>query len=619
MKLTSMAPRQMFLFTSVPYRTPQWINAWYSRQRRRPAAVSMGDPAQKGGSKVCQNMTASMGVRRLMLGVGRGGVYLALIALPAGAGDGTQPNGPEDPTAIIFGLRRVTRELTETLKQFQAHLDREIELHDRGYRSKVGQKIPGADTELMAGPADLAVLTEERLFIARMISARGPYEPVALTDVKHILSLIEETRGLVAGGNGTMRQLLVIPAGELNSRRDIEMRAQRNDLVKARAAATEAAGRAAALLPVDAPDTLVPDDHGDAAWSLAATHLPVGKNDGTRAGGPQQQRLALDIAVPVNLEPGKRFTLVREPFRRVVLTDSGLSDPEGRHLFYQELWEQRQGATTVKRWAVAVNTATGQHTLLRRYLAREFADELDEVYRSYGHDSYRPAQLPEISDIAAATADAVRAREDLTNAAAGFQAEMKRGLADLDADLPDALRQSLFAIRGHLAHASPVREAEDKVRRAVEAADRKASGLEALTAWASGAALEGESPARDSRAQLDMLNRADNEVFQTRSEERAALTELPPEAAAPEAQFPALRKDVIVRMRGAGSSADGRTARCRQEIWVLTGREVKRTISLIDIDTRTGGQICASREVKLYPVRAGDTLESIFDENAAQR
>ena len=573
---------------------------------------------KKGERKVCQNMAASMRMRRLMLGVCRGGVCLALIALPVGARDGTQLDGPEDPATLIVGLRRATRELTETLKQFQVHLDREIELHDRGYRTKVGQRIPGADTDLIAGPADLAILTVERLFIARMISARGTYEPIALTDVNHILSLIEETRGLVAAGNGTMRQLLVIPARELNSQRDSEMRAQRNDLAKARTAATEAAKRAIALLPVDLPDTDSPDDHGDAAWSLAATALPVGKNDGTGAGGPQQQRLALDIAVPVNLEPGKRFTLVREPFRRVVLTDSGLSDREGRHLFYQELWEQRKGATTVKRWAVAVNTATGQHTLLHRYLAREFADELDEVYRSYGHDSYWRAKLPEISDIAAATADAVKAREELTIAVAGFRTEMRKGLADLDADLPDALRQSLFAIRGHLAHASPVREAEDKVRRAFEVADRKATGLEALTAWASGAALERESPAADSRAQLDALNRADNEIEQTRSLERVALTALPPEAATPEAQFPALKKDVIVRMRGAGLSADGRTARCRQEIWVLSGREVKRTISLIEIDTKTGGQICANREVKVYPVRAGETLESIYDENAAQ-
>ena len=126
------------------------------------------------------------------------------------------------------------------------------------------------------------------------------------------------------------------------------------------------------------------------------------------------------------------------------------------------------------------------------------------------------------------------------------------------------------------------------------------------------------APAADSRAQLDALNRSDNEIEQTRSQERAALAALPPEAAGPEAQFPALKNDVVVRIRGAGSSAAGRTARCRQEIWVLSGREVKRTISLIDIDTNTGNQICANREVRVYPVRAGDTLESIYDENSAQ-
>jgi hypothetical protein len=255
--------------------------------------------------------------------------------------------------------------------------------------------------------------------------------------------------------------------------------------------------------------------------------------------------------------------------------------------------------------------------LLRRYALREFPGDLEETYRSYGHDSYSPPNPPQTTDIAEATAEAIHAREELANAVQGFQTQMRHDAPDLDSDLPDPLRQSLFAIRGHLAHAVPFREAEEKLRLAVERAGSKANGLEALAAWTGGAALEGKS-AMEAHSLADTLNRADREIEQTRSLERAALAALPPDAAGPEAQFPALKKNVIVRVKGAGSSADGRIARCKQEIWILSGREVRRTISLIEIETGSGHQMCASREVKIYPVRAGDTLESIFDENAAQ-
>jgi len=45
---------------------------------------------------------------------------------------------------------------------------------------------------------------------------------------------------------------------------------------------------------------------------------------------------------------------------------------------------------------------------------------------------------------------------------------------------------------------------------------------------------------------------------------------------------------------------------------------VKRTVDSIDIEPKTGNQVRAGREVKYYPVGAADSLESIYDENAAQ-
>jgi hypothetical protein len=47
-------------------------------------------------------------------------------------------------------------------------------------------------------------------------------------------------------------------------------------------------------------------------------------------------------------------------------------------------------------------------------------------------------------------------------------------------------------------------------------------------------------------------------------------------------------------------------------------RQVTRTIILVVIDSKSGSQIPASRELKSYPVEAGDSLEEIYDENAAQ-
>jgi hypothetical protein len=84
-----------------------------------------------------------------------------------------------------------------------------------------------------------------------------------------------------------------------------------------------------------------------------------------------------------------------------------------------------------------------------------------------------------------------------------------------------------------------------------------------------------------------------------------------------------MMKDAVVRIRGLGLSADpGGTLKCRQEIWRFTGsvkaqRQVKRTIVFIDLGPKTGIQIPTAREVKYYQVDAGENLENVYDENAA--
>jgi hypothetical protein len=45
---------------------------------------------------------------------------------------------------------------------------------------------------------------------------------------------------------------------------------------------------------------------------------------------------------------------------------------------------------------------------------------------------------------------------------------------------------------------------------------------------------------------------------------------------------------------------------------------VKRTIVVVEIESKSGSQIPIGREVKYYQLDVGETLEEIYDENAAQ-
>jgi hypothetical protein len=582
-----------------------------------------------------------------MFGAWRRSALLSLAAATISFASDRPQTLPEDPEKLTADLRRLAHELADSVKQFQSHLDREVALHDRGYRSLDGRRIPGADTDLMAGPADLTLATVEKLITARMIAARRQgYEPAALADCDRIQSLILEARNRVAAANDGMRQFSLISARELNSHTDSEMRSRRTELLKARTTATEAAKRALAILPVDLPATAYPEDQVEAAWNLMSSGLPVGKNDGTKvggakAGGAANRGTPEDVALPIRIPRGKRVTLIREPFRRVALTDTGIEDGRGRRLLYQEEWEQRQGMSDVKRWAVAVNVLTGQHTLLRRYEVREFPGNLDDVYESYGRDYLSGADLPSVSatpsprNIASAADETAQSREELDRAAREFRtlirdaqahsdALLAKSQSTLDDEMPRAIREGLFAIRGHLARTKAILDAEDRVRRAAQRASAKAEILEALVAWADATAPEIEAPAGDSRALLQAINRSDAEIHSTRAVERDALSALPPDVSKPEAQFPAFMKDVIVRLRGVGPpAARPGTQRCRQEIWRMAtsargSLEVKRTIDFIEIDPHTGDQTRVSGEIQFYRVGSGDSLESIYDENAAQ-
>jgi hypothetical protein len=556
---------------------------------------------------------------------------------------------PEDPEKVTASLRQIASELNNAVKSYQAHLDHEIALHDRGYRAKTGQRIPGADNDLIGGPPDLVETATRKLFAARMMAARSPgYAPAPIADCDRIQLLIEEARSRLNIASDLTRWLFVVSAKDLSIQGNAEQKVKKREFLRARDAAEEAAKKAFVTLPIPLPGADSPQQQRERAWDLMAASLPRDQK------GDQKAEPLKDAPVlPIHFEIGKRVTLVNEHYGRVTLTDSGLEDQQGRHLFYQEEWMLRHLSGTPgsagesdlivsERWAVAVNTRTGQHTLLRRYQPREFRGDFDDLYKFRGTDyvsTAKPAVRsapPSTDDLTAAVESVETAREALSNAVIDFKRRIREALADnddwlaaqnklaLDDDLPSDLRENLFAIRGHLARTAKLLDGENNVRSAADQAGGKARTLEALLAWINGNALEQESPAQDSRALLEVMHRADTAMILTRSLEPQARAALPPAEAGREAQFPAFRNNMIVRLRGVGAPADpGGTILCRQEVWRVTTssrgtREVKRTITMIELHPATGSQIPITREVKYYPIDAGEVLEEVFDENAAQ-
>lgn len=566
-----------------------------------------------------------------------------------------QVNERTDSAKAIANLRQVANDLDEGVKRFQAHLDREIALHDRGFRTTDGRRIPGADADFNGGQADVVQAAMRKLFAARMIAARRPgYEPAPLADADRIQVLINEARSRINAGNDITRRLLVVSAKELNPRIYREQKAEHDELMKARNAATEAAKKALVALPVALPEADSQQEQREKAWDAVVAPVRVPQN-------VEIHDVAMHSAVPalpIQFEEGKKTILVNEHFCRIALTDSGMEDHQGRRLFYQEEWMTRPvslarttgtgpaGIVVLMRWAVAVDTTTGQHTLLRRYEPREFQGEFDRLYELQESDYISnvsnvakvrlPPALPLTNELISTVESAEHSRAELEETVLEFRRQIRDALAgndallfaqeklSLDGELPKDLREKLFAIRGHLGGATAMLDSENKIRRALERAASKVRDLEALTAWVEGNSFERVALARDSRALLEAQKRSDNEVHSIRSLEREALAALPPDLPMPEAQLPALKKDLIVRIRrlGAPSGTSG-IVKYRQEVWRIEGsapgnRQVTRAIVLVDIDSKSGSQIPAARELKSYPIESGDTLEEIYDENTAQ-
>jgi hypothetical protein len=284
------------------------------------------------------------------------------------------------------------------------------------------------------------------------------------------------------------------------------------------------------------------------------------------------------------------------------------------------------------RWRVAVDRATGEHVLLKRYPALELHGSLEDLYSRRDRDYLwyleppEDATTPTRSEIESALAEVTRARGAVRRAALDFNTLVRGALAQqdrlrastsqpsIDSGLPDGMRQTLFAIRAHLSRVPAVFESEADARLAIVKAEMAVRDLEPLAAWAN--RLPGEYWAQ-------VLDRSDREIDAVRAAETETLINLPPDTAREEESFPALERNVIIRIRRISSHGGRNSAvRCLQEVWRMESRmpgtrEVRRSVSLILVDPRTGNQTTAGSGTAFYKAAPENLLEEIFDEYAA--
>jgi hypothetical protein len=516
-----------------------------------------------------------------------------------------------DAEHATANLRQIRRQLNDSVRSFYAHLGQEIDRHDRGYRGTGRTQVPGADIDLSIGPADLMSSATQKFTAFRMLAARDEsYAPQAAADLERIEQLIPEARRRVDAGTAVLRRMMLVPAAQLGRSEESATKLRRDQLFKARAGAEEAAQEALLAFPLDQEQAFDKEQPG--AQDETAAHI---WSTLTTAKTP---------AFPLRIEPHRRMTLIREAAYRFAVTDSGMEDSAGRHVFYQEEWVQRGPAVIRLRWRVGVETATGAHVLLKRYSPVELHGDLDELYNR--RDRYYLWYLepeedtaePTHAELEAALAGVTRAREAVRTAANDFRHGVREALAQqggLDSGLPDDMRQRLFAIRAHIARVPGILQLENAVRASVSKAEAAIRDLEPLAAWLN------EPGQRVEKTPL--IDRSDIAIDAVRSAETEALRTLPPDMARDAESFPAMERNMIVRMRRAPSrNPQNNAVKCVQEIWrmetgTLGNREVTRTVSLIVIDPKTGSQMHVGTATRYYKAAPEELLEEVYDEYAA--
>jgi hypothetical protein len=569
----------------------------------------------------------------------RAGAFLYLLAL---AGLAAQDSSPKrEVNKAIEGLRSITKDLNQALKVLEAHLDEAIARYDSG-DSASRLQIRGADSG-MTGDVRRADL--RKLMLARMLAVRGPgYEPSALADVDRLQSLILDARKRFDSSDEAIKASLTVSAGNFDPREAAEWRLIRDQFKKARAAAADAARRAASALPIDLSDGDSPEEANAKAWQLIVGGVDISKARPDARNPPQETPGKAAPLLPIRWQRNKRVILAREGSYLVAITDPGIEDGRGRRVFYQEEWIQT-GVTILEvlRWRVVVDTTTGQHTLDKTYPPRKRPGDLEEATPLWDRDYLwllRPPEgstEPSRSDLEAALSEVTRDRERLSSAVNEYKDRVRdallrneqeleaRNQTVPDAALPQSLRETLFAIRGHLGGAPAVLEGEKIVTTAAAQVDVSLRKLEALAAWGNLASLDKAQRTKLPASEWEILEqRADDEVNMAVSTKAAARAALPPDLSQPQAKFPELQKGIIVRMRREPPAWGAITAsRCLQEVWRfgVAGpheRQVTRLVTLITIDSKTGIQMVLGSGTQTYNAALNEALEEVFDENAAQ-
>lgn len=572
---------------------------------------------------------------------------IPLVLLLAGGVAAQTPrnaNDLADADRAIEGLRQTARELTEAVRRFHSHVDEAVARYDRGYRSSDGRQIQGADSGLTGGPADIVQETVRKFAAFRMLASRSEnYEPPPVLDMDQIQNLIAEAHERVSASAGVLRRLLVVSVKDFDPHRDAEMKTRHDQLLKARAAAEEASKLAWLALPVDLPEADESEESNQKAWDI----LSRGWSNGVRtaqsapSSAPEPKLGQPASALPIRIDRRRRVTLVSDLSYRMALADSGISDANGRRLFYQEEWIQRGASVIRVRWRVAVDTATGEHVLMKRYPTLELHGTLDDIYNSMDRYSLWYLEPPDGTmrpspeDVEMALADVENARASIRAAVDDFQNTTRASLTHhdqgrrgakeplLDAGLADPIREALYAIRAHLAGVRASIEAEGKVWQAITDARRRVANLESVASWANHIP-EDELAASFSAVEWEqLLERSERAIDLLRTAEMEAAASLPPNSSQAEARFPALQRGVIVRIRRPSTQASQKgLILCRQEIWHMESpmpgaREVRRTATLVAVDPRTGAQTAVGGKTKYYPVDSGGLLEQVFDQYAA--
>lgn len=539
--------------------------------------------------------------------------------------------GSDETERATAGLREVSGELRASLRTFRKDLDETISRHDGGYQLKNRPEVQGADADLAMGPADLMSSAVRKFVSFRVLAARKKgFQPALAVDMDHIQQLLGEARKRVDGGTAILRRLLVVPAVEVDRTGITMAKARRDRLLQARAAAGDAARQALRVLPLEQLEVDSQEETAQRAWDYLNRKLrPVGEKtyNPAVATAPRPQA----PSIPIRFERRKRMTLINESSYRLAITDSGIEDDRGRRIFYQEEWVQRGMSVLRFRWRVAVETSTGEHVLLKRYPARELRGNLEDLYRHGDRDYLWYLEPPEDSpeptraEMESAWAEVARSRETIRIAAQGFKEGIQEALAqqdrlhaaaeepEVDSGLSEGMRQKLFAIRAQLAGVPAVLQLENNVRHAIARAEETVRDLEPLAAWSN----RPETPDADW-----LLDRSDREIDFARDAETEALALLPRETSSNEDRFPALAKNMIVRIRRAHSrNPQDQSVRCLQEVWWMEGglgtREVRRAVNLIMIEPRTGNQSRVGAGMTSYKASPEELLEEIFDEYAA--